>query len=112
MQKKIGLSHIHLLPSGERSEANDRVLFEILLGTVYVIIKFPPNARTHGYGYGRPTNARTGVHRCTNRRPRQMGTGVRQILKWASDRTNTERAKWWRIPANDIYVIPGNDTCE
>ena len=29
--------------------------------TVRVIIKYSPNARTHGYRYGRPTNARTGV---------------------------------------------------
>ena len=29
--------------------------------TVLVIIKFPPNARTHGYRYGHPTNAQTGV---------------------------------------------------
>ena len=28
---------------------------------VRFIIKFPPNARMHGYGYGRPTNARMGV---------------------------------------------------
>ena len=69
-----------------------------LLYTVHIIIKCPPNARMHGYGYGRPTNARTGVHRCTNGHPRQTGMGVRQVLKRASNGTNTERAKWWHIP--------------
>ena len=87
------------------------------INTVRIIIKFPPNARTHGYRYGHLPNAWMGVHRCTNECPRQTGTGVRQILKRASDRTSTERAtirgscwKCWRIPANDINVIPANDT--
>ena len=62
--------------------------------TVRVIIKFPPNTRTHGYGYERPTNARTGFHRCKNERPRQK---VR-----ASDRTNTAttiRTVWYWLSA-------------
>ena len=65
------------------------------------------------------TDAQTGVHRCTNGHLRQTGTGVRQILKGASDRTSTGDAmiigscqKCWRIPANATYIIPANDTCK
>ena len=60
------------------------------LYTVHIIIKCPPNARMHGYGYGCLTNAQTGVHRCMNERLRQTGTGVWQILKPASDRMSMD----------------------
>ena len=55
--------------------------------------------------------------KCTNGRPQMHewaseanGYGRPNILKQASNRTNTECAKWWRIPANNTYVIPANDT--
>ena len=70
---------------------------------VRVIIKYSPNAHTHGYRYGRPTNARTGV----------QGKRVRASDRFWNGRLIERVRSVLMLPHTcERHLIPVNDTYE